>query len=342
MDFRDDVGVGDVRPGHSHEVDQPVADRVTRGRDVVDAGGVHHRDLQGRLHLAGELEMGCHRGAHRGDHTRERLVTGHVALDDADEVDALGHEELGDLDAFVVLKAALDVLVERHADADGEVRAGGFPNGANHSQREPQSVLDAAHPVGVVATVGQRGPERVEKVGVGLDLDAVEPGFAASRGRVGIGLDDAIQIPLLGNFRKGAVRGFADRRGGDDRQPVAVVVARAAAEMGDLAHDSRAVFVHAVGEFAQPGHDLVFVEVQVAEGCGAVGRHDGGSAHHRQTDSAFGLLFVIEAVAPLRHPVLGVGGLVRRAHDAVAQRHLLQREGLQEGIDQLRHRIPAF
>ena len=138
------------------------------------------------LDSAGELEVRRDRGAHRRDHARQRLVAGHVALDDADEVDALGDDTLGDLDAVVVLQAAVGVLVERHPDTDDEVRPGRFAHCPDNPQREPKSVLEAAHPVLVVAVIGQRGPERVEQMGVGLEFDAVETRLAASGRRVGV------------------------------------------------------------------------------------------------------------------------------------------------------------
>ena len=113
--------------------------------------------------------------------------------------------------------------------------------------------------------------------------------------------------------------------------------------MGDLAHHRRAVLVHPVGQLAQPRHDLVLVDVQVAEGGRAVRGDDSGAAHHRQADAALGLLLVVEAVAPLGHAVLGVRRLVRRADDAVAQGHVLQLELLKKRIDELHgHNQPAF
>ena len=250
LDFRDDVRIGDMRAGHPHQVDQPVADRMARGRHVVDPCGVHDRDLQGLLDPARELEVRRDRRAHRRDHAGQRLVAGHVALDDADEVDTLGHHALGDLDAVVVLQATVGVLVERHPDADGEVRPCRLAHCPNHPQREPKPVLEAAHPVLVVAVVGQRGPERVEQMGVGLEFDAVQTRLPASGRRIGVCLHDAVHIPNLRHLREGAVRGLPDRRRRDDRKPVAVVVARAPAQMGDLAHHRRAVLVHPVGQLA--------------------------------------------------------------------------------------------
>ena len=44
----DEVRVGHLGAGHPDQVEQPVADRVPRGGDVGDPGGVHHRDVRPR------------------------------------------------------------------------------------------------------------------------------------------------------------------------------------------------------------------------------------------------------------------------------------------------------
>ena len=158
-------------------------------------------------------------------------------------------------------------------------------------------------------------------------------------GRGGIGLDDARDVPVLDLLGEGAVRGLADRRGREHRQPVAVVPVGAPAEMGDLDHHRGAVLVAVVGEPLEPGHDLVPVGVQVAEGRRAVLGDDRRARGHGQRDAALGLLDVIEPVAVLGQAVLGVGRLVRRAHDPVAERQMLELEGLQQGIVQSAMRL---
>src|SRR5260221_2546228 len=102
--------------------------------------------------------------------------------------------------------------------------------------------------------------------------------------------------------------------------------------MGDLDHHRSAMRVHVVGELAQPAHTLVLVEEDVAEGRRAVGRDDGRAADHGERDAALRLLGVIEPIARLRHAVLGIGGLVRGRQEAVAQRQMLEPEGLEERI----------
>ncbi len=208
LNFRDDVRIGDVRTGHPDQVEQAVSDSVPGGRHIVDPGGMHHRHAHFAFDLACELQMRRNGCAHRRDHPRQRLVAPHVSPDHADEVDALSDDLVCDRERLLAAESARHLLVEGHPDADDEVGACGLAYRANHAQREAHPVLEAAAEL-VVAVIGQRRPERVEQVGVGLDLDPVQACFAASGGRVGIGPHDAVHIPFLGDLREGAVRGLA-------------------------------------------------------------------------------------------------------------------------------------
>ena len=66
--------------------------------------------------------------------------------------------------------------------------------------------------------------------------------------------------------------------------------------------------------------------------CGLSGATTDEPADHRQPDAALGLLDVVEPVAVLRHPLVGIGRLVRARHDAVAQDEMFEGEGLQERV----------
>ena len=102
--------------------------------------------------------------------------------------------------------------------------------------------------------------------------------------------------------------------------------------MGDLAHHLRPVLVDLLGQPGEPRHDLVAVQLEVAERRRAVPRHHRRAADHRQPDAALGLLDVVRRVAVLGQAVLGVRGLVRGAHDPVAQRQPPEGERLQQRV----------
>ena len=118
----------------------------------------------------------------------------------------------------------------------------------------------------------------------------------------------------------------------DDGQPIVLAPAGAAAEMGDLDHHRRALFMHVVGQFLQPRHAFVLVEKDVAERLRTVRRDDRRAADHGERDAALGLFGVIEPVALFRHAVLGVGRLMGGRHQPVAQGQAAQLEGLQQWI----------
>ena len=79
-------------------------------------------------------------------------------------------------------------------------------------------------------------------------------------------------------------------------------------------------------------HDLVAIGMQIAEGRRAVARDDRRARRHGQRDAALRLLDMVEPVALLRHAVLGIGRLVRRRHDPVLQREMLEPKWLKQRI----------
>ena len=158
-------------------------------------------------------------------------------------------------------------------------------------------------------------------------------------GGVGVIADDALDIPILDLLGEGAMRGLALVRGRHDRQPVALVPARAPAKMGELDHHRRAMLVAGVGELPDPGHDLVLVGEDIVEGRRAVARDRRRTRRHRQRNAGFGPLDVIGAVALLRHAVFRIGRLMRGRHDPVAQRQMLELVGLKQRI--VGHRPPS-
>ena len=132
-----DMRVGDQRAGHADHVELARGDRVPRGRDVVDARGVEHRNVRRRAHLAGEIQM--RRGAHAGDrdHVGQRVVGVDVAADDVEEIDQPGRLEAPrDLDALRARQADLPVLVGDHAHADQEIRPDRVAHRLQHAERE--------------------------------------------------------------------------------------------------------------------------------------------------------------------------------------------------------------
>jgi len=102
---------------------------------------------------------------------------------------------------------------------------------------------------------------------VAFEFDAIEAGGLHPLRRRGVLPDDPLDVPILDLLGNSPVRGLADGRGREDRQPVRLVPDGAAAEMGDLDHDRAAMLVALVGQAFHRRHDLVLVDVEVAEDC---------------------------------------------------------------------------
>lgn len=204
-----------------------------------------------------------------------------------------------------------------------------------HVEGETQPVVQTAT-IGRVQIVGQRRPELFQQMAVGLQLDPVEARRLHPLRRIGEIGNHPGDVPILHPLGEGAVGGLAFMAGRDHRQPVGLIPAGAAAQMGQLDHHRRAVVVAFVGQLLHPADDLILPREDVVEHRRAVARDRGRPRRHRQRHPRLGPFHVIGPVAVLRHPVLGIGRFVTGDHDAVAKRQVLQLIGLQKRI--VRHR----
>ena len=202
----------------------------------------------------------------------------------------------GDLEALLLADPAVEQLVARVAHANDELVANPPAHGAQHLEGEAQAVVERTA-VRRIELVGQRRPELIHQMPVGLDLDPIEPRLLHALGGVDVILEDALDVPVLELLRECAVRGFPIVRRRDDRQPIGLIPSRPAPEMGDLDHHGCALLMTRVGEPPQPGNDLILVDEDVVERWRAVGRHRSRARSHRQRDAALRALDVIGAIA---------------------------------------------
>ena len=331
-DLAHDVRVGEMGAGHPDEIDLALADGVAGGRHVVDLGRVQHSQRCRLAHTAGEVEVRRRRHAVDRDHLGQLGLVGDVAADDVDEVDEPRRfQPPQHLQAGRRVDAAGHRLVDGHADADDEASADALTDGGEHAQPEAHAVVERPA-VLVGAPVGERRPELVEQVAVGLDLDAVHAAGLHPLGGVGVLADDAVDVPVLGLLGHRPVSRLAQRRRGEHGQPVVLRPPGAPAEVGELDHAGGAVLVDLVGHPPDPRHDGVVVGVQVAERRRAVLGDHRRARRHRHPDAALGLLDVVQPVAIGGHAVDGVRRLVRRREHPVAQRQPLQLERGQQRI----------
>ena len=115
------------------------------GRGVGDAGGMQDRDRDLGADGGGKLEIGCRGQPHGRPDFGARLVVDGGAADDADEVDeARRGVGAGDLQAVLLVQAAREQFVARHADADDVVVADGAATALENLETEAHAVGEAA------------------------------------------------------------------------------------------------------------------------------------------------------------------------------------------------------
>ena len=167
----------------------------------------------------------------------------------------------------------------------------------------------------------------------GERLDAVQAALLAAQSGGADGRDDARDVVLVHLAGERTVQCFAARRRGYHRQPVVGVSVAAPAEMGDLAHQRRAVAVHALGKLLQIGDARVVADIELPEGIGAVRRDVRRAAEHRERDAALRFLLVVALVACRRHAAVEQAAGMARAHDPVLERQMLEPERPKQGVD---------
>ena len=332
-ELRDKLRIRDVGTGHRDHVEQPLADRVPRGRELRDARGVEDRQIHRPPERTGPGEKRGHGRGHPRHAVHRELDLGvHAAVDGVEEVDGAGRlKDPGDLQAVLEVEAVLTGLVDHEPDADDEVVAHRLADRLVHHQPEPAAVLDrAAEPVG--AAIGRGRQELPDEVRAGQGLDAVEPAVPAPRGGAGVVGDDPLDVVLVHLPCERPMQGLAHGGRPDGCEPRAGVGLAAAAHVGDLAHQVCTAGVDALGESPEVLDDTLVVQVDLREVPLGVGGDVRRAAEHRERDPAPGLRLVVPLVALRGHPALGEAARMAGAHDAVAEGEMLQRERLEQRV----------
>ena len=327
-----DVRVGHVGAGHAHHVELAAGNRVARGVHVLDLGRVEDGHIHMLAQAGGKVQV--RRAAHalHWNHIGQACVGINMAADDVQKIHHPGVRQVArNANALQRGDAAGPHLVGHAAHAQNEFRSHAFADRAHHFHRKAHPVFQRAAK-GCVQRVGRGRPELVYQMPVGFQLQAVDPGGVHAFGGVGVVADDAVNVPVFHLFGEGAVRGLTLVRGRYHRQPIGLGPAGAPPQVGQLDHHGGAVFMAGVGEFAHPGHDLVFVRQDVVENRRAVARYGGRSGGHGQCNPGLGALHMVGAVLGFGHAVFGVGRLVGRDHQPVFQAQVLELKGLQQWV----------
>ena len=336
LDLGDDMRIGDMRPGHAHQVHIAAFQDTLGLVGVLDVLGVDHRHADHVLDARRQVQEGLRRVGHVGNDVGERVVGVAAGADHAEEVHHAGGIVVGgDLLHVVVGEAVRMKLVATDAHAHHEVVADLGAHRLEHLHAEAHAVLEAAAPL-VLALVDPRTPELVDQVLVhGGELDAVEAAFLGPARGLGEITDDAPDLLLLDGLAGGAVHRLAYPRGRHQGRPVEAVPARTAPHMGDLDHDLAAVLVDGSREVLEVRNDAVGGEVNRAPpALGAVNGDHRRAAADAQATAALGLLLVVPDVAVGGHAAvggvhLGVGG----ADHAIANGQLADLDRLEDRVE---------
>src|ERR1700733_12807097 len=141
---------------------------MARRRDVLDLCSVERRKVRGGTDLARKIEMRrtCH--ALDGNDIGEPGIRIDMTADDVEKVDeAAILQALRYREALGFREAASDNLVRRVAKANDEAVAHSLSDGREHIKGEAQAIIQGAT-IAPVQGVGQRRPELVHEVAVGL------------------------------------------------------------------------------------------------------------------------------------------------------------------------------
>ena len=209
-DFERDMRIGEMRARHADHVELAALDRVARGRDVLDAGGVKGRQAGLGAHLAGEVEMRRRALAHAGDHAAQPFFGVDMAADHVEKVDqSRAGQPARDGHALLAAQAPLPVLVADQPRAKKEIGADAPPHRLEHGHSEPEAIVDRPA-IFVLALVGRRRPELIDEMAVAFEFEPIEPAGLHPFGRVGVSRDHAGEVPVLHRLGEGAVGRLAD------------------------------------------------------------------------------------------------------------------------------------
>src|SRR6185312_3835981 len=120
----------------------------------------------GRTYLAGKIQMRRAGHALDGDEIGESRIGINVAADDIEKIDqAAVLEAARDGEAILSIQTAVEHFIAGVPDADDEFRADACADGAQHLERETQSIIERTA-VGFVQGIGERRPELLQQMSI--------------------------------------------------------------------------------------------------------------------------------------------------------------------------------
>ena len=130
------------------------------------------------------------------------------------------------------------VFGHRHPYTQQKAVSNGLTHRLKNHLSETHSVLESAS-ILVSAMIGRGGPELVNQMTRGNDLESVEAaGFAALCGGREV-FDDAMDVLFIHCPGESTMQNLSSRRGRHDRYPFACIGVGPPSEMSDLSHQER-------------------------------------------------------------------------------------------------------
>jgi hypothetical protein len=175
---------------------------VPRRSDILNPRGVESREVGGGPDFAGKIQMRRAWHSLDGNDVRQTGVSVDMSSDDVEEVDqAAVLQTPRDLKAVLFANASLKQFVAGIAHANDESVANPTAHGAQHLKREAKTVVERTA-VGRIERVGQRRPELIHQMPIGLNLQPIEPSLFHALGSIDVILKNALDVPVFRLFRE--------------------------------------------------------------------------------------------------------------------------------------------
>ena len=109
-------------PSHADQIQQAFFDCISCGRNIIDAGCVHYRQIKVTPDFAGKFKMRRLRRTHVGYQVGKAYTGCAMAAVDIKEVNhSSADQNLANAHAFIELKATIKRFIKHHPDTNNVV-----------------------------------------------------------------------------------------------------------------------------------------------------------------------------------------------------------------------------
>ncbi len=186
-----------MRPRHAHHIELARCNRMARRRDILNSGGMKGGHAGAGTDFTCKIQMWRARHTLDGDDIDESGIGFDMPANDVEKINKPAFLELArNLEPIAFRQTTLENFIGNVANSDQEVRPNTLTNCSQNLQREPHTIIERAT-VNSVEFVGKRGPELVQQMPVGFQLQPVETGCLHAFRCIRIIHDNALNVPIL-------------------------------------------------------------------------------------------------------------------------------------------------